>query len=208
MQSISASGYNSITVRRTFWPIQHQPILICFTLLTHLIPTLLATNSFLFGNTSTSLIWTNSFTVRSSFLLSNQQTEEPGQNQSNRMGYSEIPLSSLSQPPSAFWCADLFHSCWCRCPHYILLCRFSICTLTVDTTRTSQTPKLADLPLAKGIWFCYCPQFFSFLYITFWAPSGCDDWLLHDSMKILSFTFHVSIGTKVDCSDWSCCFSA
>ncbi len=80
------------------------------------------------------------------------------------MGYSQIPHVTSITTPFTFWCADLFRSCRCRCPHFILLRRFSICTLTVGTTWTSQTPKLANLPLAKGLWFCYCPLFFFFLH--------------------------------------------
>ncbi len=90
--------------------------------------------------------------------------EESRQNQPNWMGFSEIPLSSLSQPPPAFWCADLFRSHQCRCPHYILLRCFSICTLTVGTTRTSHTPTLAGLSSAKGLWSRCRPLFFFFLH--------------------------------------------
>ena len=53
---------------------------------------------------------------------------------------SDPQIIMLTKPHSAFWCADLLSSCRCRCPHYILLHRFSICTLTVGTAWTSHTP--------------------------------------------------------------------
>jgi hypothetical protein len=55
-------------------------------------------------------------------------------------------------------------------------------------------PHVSASPLTKGLWTMLPPQFFLFLNtIKLWAPSGCDKWLLRESMKILNLTSHIFV---------------
>ena len=110
MQSLRASGYN-ITVRMTLWPIQHWLILICFDLLLHLKNTLLATNSSLFENISTSLIWTHSFMARLTLLLSIIE----------RVGTESVKPSGTFSNPIAISFTIQFHVLMCRLTQFMLI---------------------------------------------------------------------------------------
>ncbi len=105
---------------------------------------------------------------------------------------SDPQIIILKKPHSAFWCADLLRSHRCWHPHYLLLRRFSFIdwTLFIGTLRTSYPTQLADSPLAQGLWFCYCPQYFSFLHhikgpFGVWRPASL--WLSEDSQ------FHIPL---------------
>ncbi len=103
------SDYRYNAINQCFWLQYHSQddILanstsantLCFALLTHLKPTLMVTNSdsSLFANMSTSLIWTHSFTVRSTSLLSTNERVVTESVKSNGISSNFIAISITTQ---------------------------------------------------------------------------------------------------------------
>ena len=114
----------------------------------------IVTNSIPFGNLSTSLIRTHSSMDRLTFY--HQQSKKSGHNLSIRLGHSQIPLWSLSQPTSAFSCANILRPsrCW-RIP--------TLYWVTFSRRHNAHfIPHVSDSPLTKGLWRTLPPLFFSF----------------------------------------------
>ena len=160
---------------------------------------LIVTNSSLFANTSTSLIRTHSFMVRSILLLSTNErvvTESVKSNgiSSNHCNLYHNPIPRFDVPTYSVHVDAGAHTSF----YSAVLASI----ISSSAQREHHTPKVTASTIDKRSWFfLLMPQFFSSFYSTthFWAPKGCDKQLLRDSMKTLDFTSHYSFN-QGDCS--------
>ena len=145
----------------------------------------IVTNSFPFGNLSTSLIRTHSSMDRLTFLPST--IEKVGT-------YFVNPTGTFSNP-IVISITTHFRVFMCQHTQFTSMLALFRCFIgwpfLVGTTHTSY-PTLAIHHWQKVFGERYRPYFFLFNNIKLWAPSGCDKRLLRESMKILNHTFFVS----------------